>query len=152
MVGLFLVFLVSIIIHSRIKELFQFFFSFCWTVHVFSEQRIPKSDPLRRSKHSLIRACLDVWMQSLSFLALDKSLSFRPGFRVVIRHPSNQHVSNILVGSFNWSLTLRMSRLSMYKLHSWPHISQILYYFVRKFAVIFALQYEWGTEHTTDVH
>ena len=69
LVGLFLV---STIIHSCIKELFQFFFSFRWRVQVFSEWRIPKSDPLGRSKHSLIRACLNTWMQSLAFLAWDK--------------------------------------------------------------------------------
>ena len=45
-----------------------------------------------------------------------------------------------------------MSRLSMHELHSWTHISQVLYYFVRKFAAIVALHYEWGTEHTKDVH
>jgi len=45
-----------------------------------------------------------------------------------------------------------MSRLSMHELHSWLHISQVLYYFVLKFAAIVALQYEWGTEHTEDVH
>jgi len=40
----------------------------------------------------------------------------------------------------------------MHKLHSWTYISQVLYYFVRIFAAIIALQYEWGTEHTKDVH
>ena len=45
-----------------------------------------------------------------------------------------------------------MSWLSMHELHSWPHISQVLYYFVRKFAAIVAVQYEWGTEHTKYVH
>ena len=133
-------------------KLFQFFFSFYWTVHVFSERRIPKSDPLRRSKHSHIRACLDAWMQSSVFLALDKPKSFRPGFRVVVGHPSNQHISKILVGSFNWSSTLRMSWLPMHELHSWTHTSQVLYYFVRKFAAIIVLQYEWRTERTKDVH
>jgi hypothetical protein len=39
----------------------------------------------------------------------------------------------------------------MHELHSWPHMSQVLYYFVRKFVAIFALQYEWYTEHTKDV-
>jgi hypothetical protein len=47
LVGLFLVFFVSTIIHSCIKELFQVFFSFYWRVHVFSEWRMPKSNPLR---------------------------------------------------------------------------------------------------------
>ena len=63
--------LVSIIIHSCVKELFQFF-SLRWRARVFSEWRIPKSDPLLHSKRSLIRACLDAWMQSLVFPALDK--------------------------------------------------------------------------------
>ena len=45
-----------------------------------------------------------------------------------------------------------MCRLSMHELHSWPHISQVLYYFVRKFAAIVALQCEWCTNHTKDVH
>ena len=57
-----------------------------------------------------------------------------------------------LVESFNQSMTLRMSLFSIHELHSWPHISQVLYYFVRKFAAIVALQCEWGTEHTKDVH
>ena len=35
----------------------------------------------------------------------------------------------------------------MRELHSWPHFSQVLYYIIRKFAAILALQYEWGTEY-----
>ena len=137
--GYFLVFLVSKIIHSYIKELFQFF-SFYLRVHVFSERRIPKSDPLRRSKHSLIRSFLDAWIKISAFLALDKPQSFRSVFCVLVGHTSKQHVSKILVGSFNWLLTLRISRLSMHELLSWPHISKCLYYFVRKFATIVALR------------
>ena len=45
-----------------------------------------------------------------------------------------------------------MSVLSMHELHSWPHISQVLYYFVRKSLAIVTLQYEWGIEVTKDVH
>ena len=72
LIGLFLVFLFSTIIHSCIKELYLFFFSFYWTVHVFCERWIPKSNSLPRSKHALIRASLHAWMQSSVFLALDK--------------------------------------------------------------------------------